>query len=279
MSRVRLGAILALAIAPALLPAAPIFNVSYNASSTFADALGDTTMTLAFDGVNYWSTSGGSTAGNRYAQYTAAGALVGTFAPGLDFRSVFTDAAGEVYARQFNNPTIYKQSSPGVFSSFATLTGGSLDEQSSVVLNSDGTEYIAMSGGNVSRWNLDGTFLGSLALVGFGGAENNYPQGRGIIAAGGYYLTYDNAGLLSAWDTGTGARLDQTTLNGAGTSFNSGFSFSFANGQAWVVDDAGGTWRGYDVGLDSEQAPVPEPGTVGLLACGLGLLVFRKLRK
>lgn len=249
MSITKLTAAFALSATAVLLQAGPIFAPSYAASTTFTDALGGTTMTVAFDGTNYWSTSGGSASGARLAQYTSGGALVGTYAPGLDFRSVFTDASGNVYARQYANSTIYTQTSPGTFAPFVTLNGGSLDSQSSVILNTLGTQFIAMSGGSVSRWDLSGNYLGALTLSGFGATEGDYPQGRGIAAAGNYYLTYDSNNVLSARDLVTGARVDQTVLTGAGTGFDSLFSLSYANGQVWIVDSPGGTWRGYDVGL------------------------------
>ncbi len=272
------AAVLALATASA----GPIFVSSYNAAVTFTDGLNSTTMAMAYDGANYWSVSGGGTIGTRLAEYSGAGALLSSFSPGLDFRSVFTNGSGSVFAREYANSTIYQMTAPGVFSPLLTLSGGSLDNQSSVVLDTAGTSYIAMTEGSVSRWDLSGTYLGSLALSAFGaGDENSYPQNRGIAAAGGYYLTYVN-GLLSAWDPNTGARVDQTTLNGGGSSFDSNFSLSFANGMVWVVDEAGGTWRGYDVGLGSAAPPVgqvPEPGTLALLASGFGLLAAYRFRR
>ena len=64
--------------------------------------------------------------------------------------------------------------------------------------------------------------------------------------------------MLSAWD-GAGTRVGTTELIGAGQTFDSHFSFSWAQGQVWVIDVANGTWRGYGVGL-------PAPGAIALLA-------------
>jgi hypothetical protein len=273
--------VLVLALLPAVAQAGPVFASEYSASATITDALQSTTMTIAFDGVNYWSSSGGGASGVRYAQYTSGGALVNTFSPGLDFRSVFTDGAGDVYAREYLNSAIYKQGAPGVFSPYATLSGGSLDSQSAVVLDSAGTRYIAMEAGTVYQWDLAGSYMGSLGLVGWGGGDTGYPQDRGIAAAGGYYLTYGGSGVLSAWDPVTGNRVDQTTLLGAGTGFDSYFSLSYAGGRVWVVDEPGGMWRGYEVGLGGAGPgpnPIPEPATATMLACGLCLLLIRKVR-
>lgn len=221
---------------------------SVHSNLTFIDALAANTMGMAFDGTNYWSCSGGSSAGVRLARYTSAGISNGLYAAGLDFRSIFTRADGTVLARAFNSRIIYQQISPGVFSNSVTLTGGTLDAQSSVVLNSDNTEFIAMSGGTVSRWNTNGTNLASVTLQGFASltGEDMQPQSRGIAAYGGLWLTYSGAGIVSLWDY-SGNRLAQIPLPGAGTSFDSDYSFSFCNAKVFIVDVAGGRWRAFDL--------------------------------
>src|SRR5262249_2254807 len=152
-------------------------------------------------------------------------------------------------ARQYNSPIIYQQTSPGVFAnSGVSLTGGSLDPQSSVVLNGAGTEFDAMSGGIVSRWNTNGAYLGSVNLQGFGSVSGaiNTPQNRGLAAFGNYWLTYNGGGVLSAWDY-SGNRLFQTVLPGAGTTSASDYSFSCCNGKVFIVDISGGLWRSFDI--------------------------------
>jgi hypothetical protein len=161
--------------------AGPIFmGPTTSQTFGFTDQLGGTTMTLAFDGTNYWSSSGGSNFGFRYAQYDSSGTLISTFSPGLDFRSVFTDSAADVFARTCCNPTsnshvVFKQSSPGVFAPHVTLATNSLDFQSAVVLNGAGTEYVAHGpaggGGTISRWDLSGASLGTVSLTGYGSAS------------------------------------------------------------------------------------------------------------
>ena len=262
----KLSALVAASLATLSFSAAagPVFSAaSINASQTFQDALSGTTMTMAYDGSSYWSASGGNQSGVRYAQYDAGGATVATYAPGLDFRSVFT-AGSTVLARGFASNTIYQQSAPGVFSSLLTLSGGALDAQSAVV--KDGANYIAMNSGVVSQWSASGAYLGAVSLSGFGtqAGEDDYPQGRGFAVVGNYWLTY-NDGSLSAWDH-AGNRVDQTSLVNAGTSFDSNFSLSYANNKVFIVDGAGQTWRGYEV------TAVPEPETYAMLLAGLTLL-------
>ena len=241
-------------------------------------------MMLAWDGSHYWEVSGGGAGGTREAELTPSGAPVSTFAPGLDFRSIFL-ASGALYARTYASPTIYTQTAPGVFSSSGTLAGTYLTSepdgaQVGIVLNGAGTAYVGQDTGTVGIWNLSGAFTGTLTLKGYGTVtgETSYPQDCRIAALGPYYLTYSN-GNLSAWD-GSGNRVDQTTLTGAGTSFDSNFSLSYANGYVWVVDVAGGTWRGYQVGTPSAPTSVPTLsgwvlGLVAILLVGAGALMLR----
>ncbi len=216
---------------------------------TFTNSIPATTTGITFDGTNYWDCSGGNTSGIREGEYTAAGAFMGGYSAGLDFRSIFARSDGTVFARSFNDSSIYEQTNPGVFvPSGITLTGGTLDPQSSVVLNGAGTEFDAMSGGIVSRWSTNGTYLGSVNLQGFGAVsgESTSPQGRGLAAFGQVWLTYNGGGILSGWDY-SGNRVFQMALPGAGTSLDSDYSFSFCNGKVFIVDVAGGAWRAFDI--------------------------------
>jgi hypothetical protein len=238
---------------------------------SFTDALGGTTMTLTFDGTDYWSSSGGGTGGVRYAQYNAAGALLNTYSPGIDFRSVYT-LGGTVYAREFANMSLFQQTSPGSFTPGVVVLAGSIDGQSAVVPNGTGTELIALSSGSVYRWDLSGASLGSVPLIGYGtqNSEGDYPQNRGVAGAGSHWFTYSN-GVVSAWDA-AGNRVEQATLTGAGTSFDSHFSFSYANGRFWINDSPGGAWRGFP--FDAAPlllANIPTLGDTGIILLALAI--------
>ncbi len=261
------SAVLAAALGLAQAASAQFANSNYNPSMTFTDGGGSTTMTLAFDGTNFWSSTGGG-AFYPMHQYDSNGNYQATYYPGPDFRSVFTSGS-TLYARSFADPTIYKQTTPGTMVSQLTLNGGSLDAQAGVVFT--GSEYIANNYGSLNRWDASGNFVGTTTLSGFGGMNNegNYPQGRGVAYAGGYYLTYSE-GVLSAWDSG-GNRTDTAILNGAGQTFDSHFSLSYCDGKVWVIDQGGGAWRGYDVGL------IPAPGAAGLLGLA-GVVAGRRRR-
>jgi len=265
------AALLAMAAQGALASGVLPNQIFMDKSFTDDASLQQTRMTMAYDAVNYWSSSGGNTGGNRLAQYDGSGNLLNSYAPGLDMRSIFTGAGGTVFARQFNDPTIYRQTAPGVFTAHVSLVGGTLDAQSAVVLNSAGTEYGAQSAGTLSRWDLLGNHLGNVSLSGFGSMNNegNYPASRTLAAWNGYYLTYAQQ-YVSAWDL-SGNRVGMAELVGAGTSFDSDFSFSYAaDGRLWVVDGAGQTWRGYTI--------VPEPASMAALGLGALAMIRRRRR-
>ena len=221
------------------------------ADITFSDGLGSTTMTLAFDGTEYWSTSGGGPSGDRLARYNSTGQIQQTYAPGVDWRSVFTKdpGTGPVFGRGYASPTIYQMTSAGTFTGAVTLAGGSLDNQAAVAFDSTRREYIALNpGGWVDRWDEQGSHVGATSLLDFGTQNNESasPQGRGVAWHCERYLTYSE-GVLSAWDTTTGVRVDTTVLASAGTSADSYYSISFANQRLFIADGPGSTWRGYSV--------------------------------
>ena len=254
--------------------AGSVFAASYTPSFTFQDALGKTTMTVAYDGTSYWSSSGGNMSGSRYAQYDSSGEFIAAYAPGLDFRSVFTDSLGEVYARQGGDPKIYRQTDPGVFGeSVVELSPAPPNQQSGVVLDEIGMQYLAHDNGVVSLWDLAGNSLGTVKLADYGDGsvlgETLYPANRGIAVMGRYWLTYSEQ-TLSAWDR-EGNRVDTTTLVGAGTNSSSHFSLSYANNMVFIVDSPGGLWRGY---------AIPEPLTMlGLFAGTAGIAAYLRKRR
>lgn len=122
------------------------------------------------------------------------------------------------------------------------------------------------------RWGLNGAYLGSVSLNGYGtqNDEASYPQNIRIVADGDYWLTY-SGGVLSTWDM-NGDRKHTDTLLGAGTSFDSMYSLSYANGMVFVVDRAHDEWRGYTYSDPSVATPEPSnfifAGVAGLMGIG-----------
>ncbi len=232
------------------IPSGPFSQTSYSAVMTFKDQLASSTMGIAWDGTNLWSCSGGSSNGERLAQYTASGSLVKKYSPGIDFRSVYTKGDGNnlLWARGYASMIVRVQTSPGVFGNNVKLAG-SIDSQGAVVWDDKSSNFVAHKDAIVYRWMSSGAALTTLSLSGYGtqNNESNGPQDSNVAAAGGYYLTYSE-GVLSAWYS-QGSRVDTTKLTSAGTSSDSHYGFSYAQGKVWVIDNGGGTWRGYDVGL------------------------------
>ncbi|MCA9655576.1 MAG: hypothetical protein KC501_37045 [Myxococcales bacterium] len=219
-----------------------------NAAVTFADANAENTeVGIAWDGMSYWAIAGGGTGGITEVQYTAGGALVGSYMAGIDFRALFPQGDGTtpLYARGFASNTIQVQTSPGAFMSQLDLVGGMLDEQASIAWDPLANEFIAQQDGLLSRWDATGAFIGTVTLTGYGAnaGENDFPQNRSLGWAQGCYLTVNN-GMLSAWDP-MGNRVDTITLNGVGSNFTANLSLSVANGMVWTSDEM--TWRGYQV--------------------------------
>lgn len=220
---------------------------SFDPAITFADATENTTVGIAWDGIGYWSVAGGTTGGLNEGQHDAAGGVLATFAPNIDFRSIFTrgDGTAVVYARGFASPTILVQGVPGTWSAAVDLVGGSLDDQAVVAWDGLAGEHIAFNDGTLSRWDAAGAFLGTVAFPDYGAiaTEHDFPQSRSIAWAQGCYLTIVGT-TLSAWDD-MGARVGTATLNVAGDPFTINLSLSVANGHVTVSD--GTQWQGYDV--------------------------------
>jgi Immunoglobulin domain len=225
-------------------------RTNYFSSMTFTDEVPFTPTGIAFDGTNYWACSGSGPSGIRLGRYDVNGVLLTNYSPGLDFRSVFVGSTGVIFARAYDDPVIYRQTSPGVFvNSGVSLTGGPLNYQSQVILNGAGTEYDSMSNGIVSRWSLTGAYLGNVTLQGYGvlAGETVVPYSRALAAAGDLWVTYTYGAnsVLSVWDA-SGARLGQAVLSGAGGN-NPGWSFSYCNGKAFISDGNPGFWHAFDV--------------------------------
>ncbi len=241
-------------------PALPFSQDSYDATLTFAAQLSGAANSVAWDGTNLWEAVSSAAVDQNFARHDAAGAFLESFATGRNPRSIYTlgDGTSPVYLRGLSQLTQRVQNPPGsgTFVTDLTLQNdpssrliGSPGDQASVVYDATRDHFVAMVEGNLLRWDAGGSFLAEIPLSGFGSmnSENTYPANRGVATSNGYYLTY-SSGVLSAWDD-TGSRMDTTILNGAGTTFNSHFSLSYAQGKVWVIDLAGGTWRGYDVGF------------------------------
>jgi hypothetical protein len=221
---------------------------SYVMTKSMVDALRAPQQSLAFDGTYYWAV------GSRYTyglvSYTTAG-VSKKYSTFYDFSSVASaDGRGRIYARSTADAWMYQMNSATGFVDVAYLMNGVLDNDSSVAVTANPVTFVALSDGVVTTWNALGELPVSFQLASWGtiAGERNVPQRSRMALVGDTILTYSN-GTLSFWSRTTGQRLRTTQLVGAGTTVASHYSFSFADGLVWVLDDVGGTWRGYSVGL------------------------------
>lgn len=265
---------------PAILSACALALWAHSASAYFAqpayehvfqfnDVLASTPRGLAWDGAQYHVVTGGSTDGIRYARHDATGTPTATFTPGIDFRSITTDPAGNTFIRAAGSQAFQGQPAPGAFALELSVTGAFLNPNAKLLLGPDGTTLHSLMFGAVFHYDADtGVNTGFTALTGFGdlNSEADNPQNETLaIADDGTFLTYSN-GVLSAWDV-LGDRVGTTTLIEAGNTEASHASFSYANGLAFVIEANGGLWRGYDL-------IVPAPATIAVF--GIALVVRRR---
>lgn len=237
---------------------------SYEHVFEFNDALGATPRGLAWDGALYHVVTGGSRDGVRYARHDATGALLQTFAPNVDFRSITTDPAGNTFIRAAGSQALQDQPAPGAFALELTVTGAFLNPDAKLLMSPDGTTLHSLMFGAIFHYDAaTGANTGFTTLDGFGDLNNedDGPQNETFaIADDGTFLTYSE-GVLSAWDA-SGTRVGTTTLIDAGNSPASHASFSYANGLAFVIEGNNALWRGYDL-------TVPAPGALTLFALAL----------
>lgn len=276
MSRVSRYALCGLLAIAASRPAAAQFtSPTYVADKSIAVPPIATPTGMAFDGTNYWAVGGGSTR-VPMAKFDAAGNFLQLYHPGIDFRSIFTNSSGHVFASGYNSSTVYSMTGDGTFSPLVTLGGGLPFDQSPIVLNGAGNEYLSMADGVVYRWNLDGSFIGTTSLIGFGAADGvgSYSYSDRIASLGSNWVTYSDVNnTLSLWSPTSGARIGSALFTDAVHS--SGHSMAVAaDGRVWLdfsqYDESGSTsYVGYSVGQLDQATVTPEPTSLVLLTTGL----------
>ena len=224
-------------------------QASYAADIVFPESasLVGTRMGIAWDGVQYWEASGGGPTGDRLAANNGAGFSV-YYQPALDLRSIFTkgDATSTIYMRAYSASEVRRQTVPGSHTVEASLTGAAVGSQADVVWDNARSQFVTHQSGVVDRFDATGVWVNSVTLQGFGNLNNedSSPQNRGIAVANRFYYTY-SAGVLSAWNKDTGARVDTTTLTGGPTTSDTYYAMSYANGRIFLVTGPGGDWYGY----------------------------------
>lgn len=243
----------------------------------------DTPMPTAYDGVNYYTAAGGNITSWLRQYDPITGDVVSSFQPGIDFRGLFSDASGTIYASSYASNVVYKMDSPGSFSTFLTLDTSTvlIDDQAPVVLSPDGNYFASRISQTINLWSIaDGSYAGSLDLPDYGNvsgeALNSGGTNLSLAAMGSYWLTYvDGTDMVYAWDS-SGNRVGDTQLLGNNNA--TAYGFGYANGYVFTnaSDPASGAeYRGF--ALSSTAAP--EPGTLALAGLGLVGLAVKRRRK
>ncbi len=236
---------------------------SYSSTLTLQSASGYYIPTsVTYSQGNYYTGYGGGT-NSPFVKLDAAGKVLFSVrpAPGMEFRSLFTDAAGGVYARDYQINYLYKETSFGSFVIFQQLTGP-FAVNGQVVLDSDGTHYVGNNSGTLQFWDLAGTKTKSVVLA--AGAS------KGAVSIFGNYAISYNAQGLNAYDLNTGALVDTAQLSGATPGpYALNYGQGYANGYFFMTN-ADGSFSGFQIGQPSEA--VPEPATWALLFVGFGMV-------
>ncbi len=225
---------------------------------TFADgtaASGGTHVSADNDGTYIWTAAGGWSDGLLLARYDQSGNNAQTYNAGIDFRSLFVDNGGQLYACSYTGG-IYSLTQNGVPTLMFDLSEP--DSQGSASFNADDSELLMLANGSVYRFNAaNGAAMGNFALVGYGsvGSETNYPDNIQMETNGtGRILTY-TGGIVSEWDY-AGNRVGQCTIPlSTPNDFDTIFSFGVGNDNlVYFYNPSTGNWESYDVGIIGNTA-------------------------
>jgi hypothetical protein len=223
----------------------------------FRDVSGATPISADNDGTWIWTASGGSPDGQRLARYFQDGSPDQSFAPNIDFRSLYVDNSGQLYAKEFGIGAIFSISQTGVPTFLYDLNDP--EAQSAASLNGDDTELYTMSAPTLRRYNAaNGAFIGSVNLSGMAGDELAFPQAWQMETNGaGRILTFAN-GVVSEWDL-SGTRIGQCTVPvGTPTGFDTNWSFGVGSDDlVYVFNENNAHWEAYDVGIGGPVAVEP----------------------
>lgn len=212
---------------------------------------------------NHYYTGYGNGINSPFVDLDASGRLLQSVRPypGMEFRSLFTNAAGDVFARTYNRNVIWKEGTFGTFTALVTLAGA-FDGNGQIVLDSSGTQYVGNNAGTLQFWDLAGLKTRNVVLA--TGAS------KGVVSIFGNYALSYNGIALNAYDLGTGALVDTTQLNGA-TPGQYGLQYGqgYANGYFFITN-GDGSFSGFQIGVP--QSAVTEPTTWALLITGFDVV-------
>ncbi len=145
----------------------PVFGAARYTSSLTLQSAGAVFVPTAvtFSNGLYYTGFGNGT-NSPFVKLDAAGTILSSVqqAPGMEFRSLFTDAAGDVFARDYQVNWISKEGTLGTWKAVQALAGP-FQVNSQVVLDSNGTHYVGNNGGTLQFWDLSGAKTKTVVLA------------------------------------------------------------------------------------------------------------------
>ena len=115
-------------------------------------------------------------------------------------------------------------------------------------------------------------------VLGFNQFQNDFSVSTSNLLAGTYWLELHNGPLAS--NAFTDFYWSYTDLDGTNTPTNRGSEFALpANGFGWTTNDQEHAFEVFGAPHQPPPPPLPEPGTMALMAAGIAVLTLRRRRK
>ena len=227
-----------------------LFNSTSSFTFTFSD-IPWTTMSVAYSNGDYYvAYGGGATA--PLLEVAPNGTILNQAppSPAIDFRSLFTDASGDIFARGGSGNVIYEET--GGFGQFSALPftlnetlGYALNPQEQVVLDYTTGHLIGNDNGTVTEWSSQtGSIIETVTLNGY--TPSTYGSSSNIADYDGHWYTYSQ-GVVTEWDPNTGNAIASQTVPGVNPANTSDYGFGIANGYLFIGDKSAGTFTAFQL--------------------------------
>jgi hypothetical protein len=208
------------------------------------------------DGSYIYTVSGGNTSGFRFARYLLDGTVDHIYESGIDFRTLFTNNNGELFAKGFvwyDQPAqIFSLTIDGEPTFLFTLNVG--HSHASAGFNADDTEIYTRDGTTMRRFSAaDGSYLGLFTLQGMSAQELEFPADFQMETnPAGRIFTYA-VGVVSEWNL-DGQRIGTCTIPiDTPDGFETTWSFAVGgDSRVYLLNDDTERWEVYDIGIAAE---------------------------